>query len=118
MAIDYNASAALAKRLISENGIAITFTLAGQSGGTDYMGNESPATPDTTYSGNGVFLNYTTEEKRETIIETGDMKVLYSGVRPVINATVDYDSDTWRVINVDPLTPAGINIRYTIQVRK
>ena len=118
MGIDYNASAALAKRLISENGITTTFTLAGSSGGTDQFGNSTPDTPDTNYSGYGVFLNYTTAEKRDSVIETGDMKVLYYGTEPVINATTTYDDSTWRVIHVDPLTPAGINVLYTIQVRR
>lgn len=118
MAIDYNASAALAQRLISENGVSTTFTLAGSSGGTDQFGNATADTPDTTYTGDGVFLNYTTAEKRESIIETGDMKVIYYGAEPVLNATTDYNGSTWRAINVDPLTPAGVNVLYTIQVRR
>ena len=76
------------------------------------------STPDTTYAGVGVFVGYKTGEVDGSTVIRGDMKVVYSGVRPVLNATVRQDNATWRVINVDPLTPANDNVIYTVQVRR
>lgn len=119
MAFNYQATANTARSLITRFGKTKTFTLAGQSGsGTDQFGNPISGTPDTTYAGVGVFLAYSTREVDGSTIERGDMRVVYSGVRPVLNATVVQDGDTWRVINVDPLTPANTNVLFTIQVRK
>lgn len=118
MAINYNSLATTALTLITNAGKAVTFTLAGSSGGTDYKGDPLPDTPNTTYSGQGVFLNYKTGEVDGTTISTGDMKVIYSGERPAINSTVDYDGETWRVIKPKPLTPADINLLYTVQIRR
>lgn len=119
MAFNYQATAATARTLITRFGKTATFTLAGQSGsGTDPFGNPVSSTPDTNYAGVGVFLAYSTREVDGSTIERGDLRIVYSGVRPVLNATVSHDGETWRVINVDPLTPANDNVLYTIQVRK
>lgn len=119
MAFDYAAKKATADRLIEKFGQAVTLTLTTGGGGYDENGN--PVAPSSTsITGNGVKLRFEKGEIDGTAIVASDAKLLLgsaSGV-PVIGMTAPIDGITWRVQDVWPLEPAGVNVMYTLQLRQ
>ena len=117
---DYSRPKATADRLIKKFGQAVTLTLAGNAGGYDDYGNPVTPTPPVNITGDGVKLDFEQDEIDGTAIVASDAKLLLgspSGT-PVIGMTLPLGGLTWRVQNLWPLEPGGVNVMYTLQLRQ
>ena len=114
----YNEMSELAEELIGDFGRPVTLVKAGQQAGFDQYGNVIGATPDITANGLGCSLDYKIGEIDGSIIQNGDAKLLYKGETPEIDMTVTLDGVKWRIVEPNPLKPAGILVMYSLQLRK
>lgn len=108
-----------AKRLLTQQGKAVTFTRTVQGAFDPATG--STTTTTETVDGVGVVLPYGlitrfgTSEQAGTVIQQGDRKMIYNGPAPAVD---DLYGDE-RVVAVDPLDPdESGGIIYTLQLRK
>jgi hypothetical protein len=117
---DYTRNKATADRLIKKFGQAVSLTIAGNAGGYDSSGNVVAPSPPVTVTGDGVKLDYERDEIDGTAIVQGDAKLLLGSASgaPVIGMETTINGDKWRVMAVDTLDPAGVNVMYTLQLRK
>ena len=119
MGINYTSLQSTATRLLQGNGQAITFRY--EAGESIYPATGVVTTPasESTVAGFGVALNYTNVELNgESIIES-DLKLLVDNVatEPQVGWKATVNSETWRVMRVMPVNPAGTNVMYELQIR-
>lgn len=122
MSAFYKKMEATAKRLIKKFGIPVSLIQKGDSsGGYDDFGKPIPDQPDVVSNGLGVVTSYKSNEVNGTSIIAGDVKLVFSldkgSELPVIGMTIFLQGKQWRVQDVNPVTPADINICYFIQLR-
>ena len=119
MGINYTALQSSFAALIEANGQAITFAYSAGKTQSIGSGSESGGTP-TNVNGFGVLSKYKREEIDGKTIEIGDAKLICNNVdtEPEPEWTVSVNGDTWRVMAVMPINPAGTNIVYICQIRK
>lgn len=125
MSFDYEKSAATADRLLHKFGRAVTLN-------SKQLGSYDPETATASsivneQAGTGVLLEYSVKESgqrqaSDSIIQIGDKKLLLSTVGieypPAPNDTVDVGDDTYTVIQVRTLAPAGTAVLYECQLRR
>lgn len=120
MAFDYAAiKVNVADKLIEKFGAPVTLTKTVGGGGYDENGD--PVVPSaTTVTGDGVKLDFKQDEIDGTNIVAGDARLLLGSASgaPVNGMTVPIGGVTWRVMQVWPLEPAGVNVMYTLQLRQ
>lgn len=65
-----------------------------------------------------VFVDFTLQELSNTNIQTGDKKAYteHLAIRPAIGDLLVQDSTEWRIKAVKPLSPAGIDVLYELQI--
>ena len=114
----YDEMVELAEELISYFGQPVTLVKKGDQAGYDSYGNATAGTADIEYTGIGCTLNYKNGEVDGSLIQNGDSKMLYQGDTPEIGYVVTLEGITWRIIEANPLNPAGILVMYTLQLRK
>lgn len=124
MNIDYDAIAGQLMPVIKSTGITLNFT-------RETKGQSDPATgtrAESTYqnfSANGVVLEYSAKDSglshiEGTVIRKDDKKILLeaNGYIPDIDDEVKIKGVSFNVVGVKPLSPAGIDVIYTLQVRR
>lgn len=119
----FDSAIALALRLITKNGQAITlrhFT-PGAPPDTDkpwVSGEPTPVDQDAV----GVFLAYDQKYIDGETIRRGDQRVYIAadGVTtdPQLDGTILRGSEVWKIVNVGVLSPNGQKIMYDVQVRQ
>lgn len=116
---NYTNTIAMAKRLIEKFGREIVFTLpAGKRGVYNPLTSSPVGIADIRVEGNGVMLDFTEYEKRDTNIIQGDKKIIFfsdSALKIGMIATID--NVEWEVVQPNPLKPANDLICYFAQVR-
>lgn len=116
MAINYLRMRAAATRLLTENGKTYKLT---RGGGTirDQFGKEV-TTPAVTGTVTGVITEYSSREIDGSLIATGDKKLAAIAETEVrIDDRIEIDGKKWRVVQPNPVKPAGVLISYNIQLR-
>ena len=118
MAFDYKELGIIATDLLKEFGQLITITRK-----TDEQYN--PATGSNqqtieTYTGYGCAFHYSNNEIDGTRILTGDMVVLLENIAtaPVIGDSVLVNGMEMRLISIERVSPANIDVIYKLQVRQ
>jgi len=79
-----------------------------------------PATSNLTFSLLGVVSNYNSFEIDNTKVEAGDLKIIVQAggnEAPEINDEVDFNGVSYLIVDVNPLSPAGVPVVYTCQAR-
>lgn len=120
----YQRLADTALRLIADKGTDCTITSAEISGGFDpETGMPLDDIPATIQQGVCVLLNYSDSlyNAPESLIQVGDKKLLLSAKGITIdslNGTVSALGDTYRVMSVKDINPAGTTLVYEIHGRK
>ena len=120
----YERMADTAFRLIADKGTDCTITSAEISGGFDpETGMPLDDIPATIQQGKCVVLNYKDSlyNAPESLIQVGDKKLLLSAKGITIdslNGTVSALGDTYRVMSVKDVNPAGTTLVYEIHGRK
>ena len=124
MSINYSAIAKQAASAIQSAGQALEFT-------RETKGLSDPATgtrAESTYqnfSANGVVLEYSAKDSglshiEGTVIRKDDKKILLeaNGYIPDIDDEVNIKGVSFTVVGVKPLSPAGVDVIDTVQVRR
>lgn len=120
----YDRTAATAARLLASYGQPVSITRT--SGGTyDPLTGETTGQTATTYTPDGVLLNYGGKEAGELraagvdIVST-DKKLLCAAfaVDPVLTDKVTVEGEAWTVMRVKTLSPAGTSVLHELQVRR
>lgn len=114
----YSGMQTTATTLLTNYGQNLTFTR--ETPGAYDPATGTVGTPtETSYSGYGVVLNYRDAEIDGERILQGDRMITLQNVStaPKINDTVPIGSDTYTVLQVKALNPAGTNLVYKLQVR-
>ena len=122
----FDSSIALAKRLITKNGQAVTLR------GFSAAATPDPAKPwepgantpvDVTVD--AVFLEYELKYIDGAVIQTGDQQVFIAStdtsgtlINPSIADEILRGSEKWKVVNIKPLNPNGQSIMFEAQVRR
>lgn len=110
---------ATAKRLIKENGQPLVIYREETQAGTDPATLEPiPGTPRVEIPGDGVKLNYKLREIDGDNILKSDCKLLWNGSKPERDMLVDIDGETWSIVDIDPIQPAGVEVMFTLQLRR
>lgn len=116
--MDYPQIATDALEAIKDAGRAVQFYTPASGDVYDPVtGTWSAGSAASTIDGYGVKLNYKSYEFNE-LVQSGDVKLLYSGEAPAIGQQIDLDSETWRVMNTNPLAPDGTILLYKVQLRR
>lgn len=125
MTFDYTKSAATALRLLTKFGRSVT--LRKQTPGAYDPATSSNTITNTDYTGQGALLDFNerqlgTNFAGGSTIQQGDKYLLLapSGitVAPVTNDLLIFGSDTWTVLNVKTLAPAGTAVLHKLHLRK
>lgn len=119
---NYVRSAMTAKRLIEKYGRLAKITVV-----------TKPSNPDKPWQGSVpveaevtrkmCFLKYEQKDIDETLIRSGDQKVLLAanGLTLVPNLSgylTDSDGSLWNIVKIKPLNPGDTMVLYTLQVRQ
>lgn len=111
---DYEDARKTASELIFEFGQSVTVSKITQQ--SDGDGGVVDVMTDTVC--NAVFLAYSIIESAQAHIEVGDQKAYIESVpvAPSVGDLVLRGSEIWRIKSVRPLSPAGVNVMYQLQV--
>jgi len=114
----YSGLQTVAANLLASKGQLLTFNRDTETAFSPGEG-EGQYNPST-YTGNGVALNYNKGEIDGTIVLKGDIKLILEATTtaPINGDRVTIDSIIYRVMSVKPTSPAGIVVIYEIQLRK
>ena len=119
MGINYTALESTAARLLRDNGQAITFSYETGEVINPATGVVTTPSSETTVDGFGVATNYKNAEIDGQSVLASDLKLLASNIatEPEANWKVTVNGKTWRVMQVNPINPAGTNVMYICQIR-
>ena len=114
----YSDIQATATRLITDKGQNLTFGRETSSGFDPILGVNT--TTSSTYTGYGVSTQYNKKEIDGTIIQIGDIKLILQKTTtdPLRGDTVTVDSIVYRVMDIEPVSPAGTVVIRKLQLRK
>lgn len=113
-----------AAELIAELGQPCTLAREGTGGGVydPETSTTTDASPDASYPGNAVKLDYETKDIDGTDIRSGDVRFLIGfdlQAEPKSDETITLtrDASKWRVVKCKPLDPGGFVVLYDVQAR-
>jgi hypothetical protein len=120
MGFNYDRIAKLAQKQIERFGQ--TVTIARRVQGSYNTVTSAATVTETTQTAKGVTDVYNLKEVDGNLVQTGDIKVILSALgitAPTVNDKVTLlDGTIWVVKGVDPVSPGGVPIIYTCQLRK
>lgn len=125
MTFDYTKSAATALRLLTKFGR--TVTLRKQTAGAYDPATSSSTVTTTDYTGTGALFDFNerllgTQFADGQTYQVGDKKLLLApaGITtdPAPGDLLIFGSDTWTVLNIKTLEPAGTPVLYELHLRK
>jgi len=114
--VDYSLKAASALALIARYGVDFTFTTFSK-GAYDSTTNKVVKT-SSTYTAKCVKSNFTTQERSDGAIKTGDIKLIAEVKTFTVGDEVSVNSATYRIENFRAVEPANVPVCYILQVRK
>lgn len=108
---------AAAVKLLTKFGKTRTFTYS--TSDTYTTATQTNAKTPATFTGKAVSTNYVKTEIDGTSIQQGDIRLLVENttVAPTTDSTVVIDTITYRLMNVENISPNGSNIMYICQLR-
>lgn len=119
----FDSAIALAKKLITKNGQAVTLRSFTATAGTDPdMPWKPGANAPVNQTIEAVFLDYEQRYIDGETIRAGDQRVYMPAegltTPPEVEGLVLRGSDPWKIISIKPLNPNGQAIMYELQVRQ
>lgn len=129
--MSYVDDAISAADMLAEDGQTVTLTYVGTSSYDPATGQATNTAPDPEQVSGGLFplsiaIRYGFKQAGSLIVE-GDQQLLLSAVNtagvqitaPQVNGSItDANANTWTIIAVDPLNPAGTPVLYDCVVRR
>tara|TARA_S200002703_G_scaffold132666_1_gene120541 strand:+ start:1785 stop:2135 length:351 start_codon:yes stop_codon:yes gene_type:complete len=116
MTFNYTALQTSAGSLLQNFGRQLTFTRTTDGAYDPNTGTTSPTT--STFTKYGCVFEYSDSERGDQTIEEGDRRVLAEGHTYQVGDKVSLDSETYRIISVSNIQPAGTIVACNLQVRK
>jgi hypothetical protein len=125
MTFDYTKPAATALKLLTKFGRSVT--LRKQTAGAYDPATSGATVTNTDYTGTGALFDFNerilgTQFENGTSVQMGDKYLLLASsgitVAPVPNDLLIFGSDTWTVLNVKIIAPAGTAVLYELHLRK
>lgn len=128
--LDFRLTAAEMLKPIAQGGFGQEVTLtAPETEGTYDPATDttSGATPGATHDGSGVEEKYSTLSRATGAVEAGDVKFLLSALKtdgsvmpqPVADSwTLTRDDGVWTIKRVDPISPAGTDVYFELQIHR
>lgn len=118
MGLDYAQLGKLAANLLCDFGQSISIKRSNETRYDPENGTNTVVTSH--FTGYGCAFHYSSHEIDGSRILTGDMVVLLENIAtaPEIGDMVTVNNTDMRVISVECLSPANINLLYKLQVRK
>ena len=115
----YSNLTATAAKLLLKFGQSITLTF--ETGGTIDPATGIVTTPKTITSvtGNGAVSKFSRMEIDGTVVKSSDVKLILESVStpPTPDWRATIQSVEYRVMNVSPISPSGIDVIYILQLR-
>tara|TARA_R110000772_G_scaffold9385_1_gene30847 strand:- start:8199 stop:8561 length:363 start_codon:yes stop_codon:yes gene_type:complete len=120
MAVNYTSLQKTALNLLEANGQAITFSYTTGEDIDPATGVVSDAGSTITVTGFGAATRYRNIEIDGEAIQASDMRLICDNVstKPEQGWNIYVNSGNWRVMDVQEISPAGINVIYICQLRK
>lgn len=115
MSFNYTALQNSAGLLLQKFGRQLTFTR--KTDGTYAPSTGTTTQTSSTYTKYGCVFDYSDSEITG-VIEQGDRRVLAEGHGYIVGDTVSLDSETYRIVAVSKIQPAGTIVACNLQVRK
>lgn len=115
----YTALASTAARLLNDKGQTVTFSR--QTGGTfDPILGQTSGASTTTFTGKAAAFGYNNAEIDGTVIRSGDVRLVVETTTtvPATDDLCTVNSVQYRVMNVEPIAPAGTTVINKVQLRK
>ena len=116
MSFNYTALQNSAGALLQKFGRQLTFTRTADGAYDATTGKKTQTT--STFTKYACVFDYSAEEIALDNIEVGDRRVLAEGHSYQVGDTVSLDSQTYRVVAVSNIQPAGTVLACNLQVRK
>lgn len=115
---DYSKSAATALKLLTKFGASATLIKRVESAYDPATGSNSIT--ETSYTVKAVLLNYSANETNTSgsLIQAKDRKVIMQAttVTPDVSDTLTFNSVTYRILEVNTLSPSGVNVLHELRV--
>lgn len=114
----YKVAEKLAAKALGQYGVEVTFTQKNEAAFDPTLGQKTSNT--VVFTGFGVKSGYTKNEIDGTVVKTGDVKLLLENtdiIPKVGDEAAVNGSGTFRIINIDILSPAEETILYELQLR-
>ena len=107
-----------AARLLTDKGQQVTFSREVETAFNPTTGVVTAST--TTYTGYGAAFDYSQREIDGVIVQAGDIRFLMEATttEPKNGDTTTIDSSNYRIMNVNPTSPAGVVVMYEVQLRR
>lgn len=104
--------------LLSLKGQLLTFSRE-TTGSYDPKSGETQSSAST-YTGNGGVFNYKSNQVDGTVIQSGDLRVILEATTtaPKLSDKVTIDGGTYKIVNIETVSPAGVPVIYKLQLRK
>jgi hypothetical protein len=113
----YKSLANTARKLLKGKGSLVVFTRVVEGDFDPVLGSDETATAPT-FSGYGAAFNYDKSEIDGTVIQSTDLKLLFeAGTEPKQDDTCVVNGFDYRVMRSKPISPAGTDVVYEIQLR-
>jgi hypothetical protein len=110
--------AAMASRLLTDKGQSVTFSRLTGATFDPVLGNDSGGSI-TTFTGYGAATDYNKLEIDGTVVKRGDIKLILESTttEPEQGDKCTVDSVDYRVMGIEPITPAGTLVISKVQLR-
>jgi len=120
MGINYTALQTKATNILTNNGQEITFSYTSGEDIDPATGVVSSAGSTTTVTGYGAATRYRNIEIDGETIQASDLRLICNSVatEPQVGWNVSVNSNSFRVMEVESVNPAGTNVIYICQIRK
>ena len=116
MSYNYTPLTQSAGRIIAKFGTQYTFTRVTKGTYNPVTGKTSDSS--STYTGYACLFNYSDVDLADGTVLQGDRRMLVEGGTYEVGDSVVVGSDTYRVISVSEIAPAGTVVAANLQIRK
>lgn len=111
--------AATASRLLTRYGETVTVNAPDTGGYNPITGAPGDSEPGASYTGKGYPGRYQKSEINGTTIQSGDVRLVLELIasRPQVGWSVTIDSETYRIMDVNPIRRTAEDVIYICQLR-